>query len=130
MKIGDSFLRKNSQTRPIVVNRISGFEDYKVICEIWTTDGLVSNTWYPAHHFQEENEFIPMDFDTAISQLVPRDVPIVNIESSQPNWHMSIVEHLKSGHQDFSTSSLEIKELIESAAMRIGIKISVRLLNN
>jgi hypothetical protein len=128
VQAGNCYVRKNREGRIIVVNVISGFDTQGwAICEIWTTDGLAETTKYPSHFFEDTNDFLLCDQETAMAQLVPIDSPICCVNSEMANWTTKIIESLNNDISKYETDSTTTKDLILSAAQRMEKKVIVTI---
>jgi hypothetical protein len=134
LKIGNCYPRKNELGQVVAVAVISGFNIKGKVtwveCKMWTTAGLMGTTKYPSHFFEDEDDFFIVDRDTAMSSLVPIQLPVLKIERTTPNWLTIIGESLNNGQQNYLTSSINIKELIESAASRMNLEVNVCLVSD
>jgi hypothetical protein len=132
--IGNCYARKNDNGRIVAINVVTAIKEKDrqgmvgtypwVDCEVWTIEGLVANTSFPIHFFDDTEDFLLCDREQALSLLVPITPTVISIKSTTPEWPKLLSEALNNG-QTISTDSQNIRELAHLAAARMGVSVSI-----
>lgn len=133
--IGNCYARKDDNDRIVAINVVTAIKEKErrgmagtypwVDSEVWTIDGLVTNTSFPIHFFDDTEDFLLCDDrEQALSLLVPITPNVVSIKSTTPEWPRLLSEALNNG-QTISTDSQNIRELAHLAAARMGVSVSI-----